>query len=371
MKRGICFFMSDSLSYRLLLKEHLLLLRKLGADVTCLYGGESERLVNLKEMAKFVDVGIKRRPNLIFDLIALINAILHFFKYRYNVVVYSTPKAMLIGAISTFLTFQKKRICLVRGRAYENKKGLARKLYLLLDYLSFCLSTDIYFISESLLDEYRKDFKLEYAKVIGPGSSKGVNTKIFRPLSKDHKLELRDKWGVSKSALVVSVVGRLCTDKGSDMIRQLLRVLQEDNVHFIFAGEVEDKIGKELYDLIKTSDKYHYYKHIDEVNEIFQLSDVNLFLSSREGFGNVPIEAGACGIPTLAYDVVGVRDSVIDGETGVLLPKDATVQDIVEGIYYLGSNNEIKIKCAEKIKCVFSEDIVLPEYFRVIYRDGI
>lgn len=45
-----------------------------------------------------------------------------------------------------------------------------------------------------------------------------------------------------------------------------------------------------------------------------------MFLTHREGFGNVAIEAASCGIPTFAYDVVGVQDSVKEGVSGKRFP---------------------------------------------------
>jgi glycosyltransferase involved in cell wall biosynthesis len=57
-----------------------------------------------------------------------------------------------------------------------------------------------------------------------------------------------------------------------------------------------------------------------DIERFFQVADLHLFLSHREGFGNVAIEAAAVGVPTFGFDVVGVRDSVIRGATGELFP---------------------------------------------------
>ena len=43
-----------------------------------------------------------------------------------------------------------------------------------------------------------------------------------------------------------------------------------------------------------------------------------LLFPGEEDFGIVPVEAQAAGVPVIAYGVGGVRDSVLDGETGVL-----------------------------------------------------
>jgi len=48
--------------------------------------------------------------------------------------------------------------------------------------------------------------------------------------------------------------------------------------------------------------------------------DVLALPSHREGFGMVILEAAAFGVPSVAYDVTGCRDAVLDGITGTLVP---------------------------------------------------
>jgi D-inositol-3-phosphate glycosyltransferase len=43
--------------------------------------------------------------------------------------------------------------------------------------------------------------------------------------------------------------------------------------------------------------------------------------SVREGWGMVVSEAGRFGVPSIAYDVDGLRDAVVDGSTGLLVPE--------------------------------------------------
>ena len=49
-------------------------------------------------------------------------------------------------------------------------------------------------------------------------------------------------------------------------------------------------------------------------------ADVFCLPSYREGFGQVAIEAAACGLPVIASRIYGVTDAVADGETGLLHP---------------------------------------------------
>jgi glycosyltransferase involved in cell wall biosynthesis len=45
-------------------------------------------------------------------------------------------------------------------------------------------------------------------------------------------------------------------------------------------------------------------------------------LSTSEGFGLAVAEAQAAGIPVVVTPVGGVKDTVIDGETGYFVPRD-------------------------------------------------
>ncbi len=54
--------------------------------------------------------------------------------------------------------------------------------------------------------------------------------------------------------------------------------------------------------------------------ELLRRAWVHVLTSPKEGWGIVNIEAAACGTPTVASDSPGLRDSVIDGVTGLLVP---------------------------------------------------
>jgi glycosyltransferase involved in cell wall biosynthesis len=68
----------------------------------------------------------------------------------------------------------------------------------------------------------------------------------------------------------------------------------------------------------------------DEVAGLFAGARALLF-PGEEDFGIVPVEAQAAGIPVIAYGVGGVRDSVVDGQTGVLYD-DADVDSLCAAI---------------------------------------
>lgn len=64
------------------------------------------------------------------------------------------------------------------------------------------------------------------------------------------------------------------------------------------------------------------YVSEEERNRLMHQAHVLALSSVREGWGLVVIEANALGTPAVVYNVPGLRDSVRDGETGVICPKN-------------------------------------------------
>ena len=58
----------------------------------------------------------------------------------------------------------------------------------------------------------------------------------------------------------------------------------------------------------------------EEKRRLFRRAWVHVLTSPKEGWGITNLEAAACCTPTVASDAPGLRDSVVDGETGLLVP---------------------------------------------------
>ncbi len=241
--------------------------------------------------------------------------------HRYDAVVCSTPKAMLLGSIASFFTLQPRRIAWVRGRAYENFAPSKRLPYVALDRIAFRTAHKILFVSKSLMEAYRADGIELGSKgvLLGYGSSNGVDVTRFRPLAPDQRSAARAELGLSAADFLVVMVGRIRKDKGADELLQLLRRLGDiEGLRVIMVGTVEDV---EIERAILAQDRQKLECHPDtfDVERVFQCADLHLTLSHREGMSNVALEAAACGVPTFGFDVVGVRDAIVEGQTGELL----------------------------------------------------
>ena len=121
----------------------------------------------------------------------------------------------------------------------------------------------------------------------------------------------------------------------------------------------ENKLGNVKY-LGKISE--------NKKTELMQKSWAFLNPSSKEGWGIVNIEANYFGTPVIGSDIGGIKDSVIDGKTGLLF-EYGDYNGLADKIEYLIKNkkklNEMG-KNAEKWAMNFSWDIKAKEYLRVL-----
>jgi len=87
---------------------------------------------------------------------------------------------------------------------------------------------------------------------------------------------------------------------------------------------IGDGIMRKRLEKMKIDDVTFYgHIHNDKKYDLLRRAHLLLMPSVREGWGLVVTEANAMGTPVVAYNVPGLRDSVIDGETGVLLNENS------------------------------------------------
>jgi len=68
----------------------------------------------------------------------------------------------------------------------------------------------------------------------------------------------------------------------------------------------------------------------EDKRQAVMASRLHLNTSQGEGWGLCVLEAAALGVPTVAYDVDGLRDSIRDGQTGWLVKKGERIEDVTE-----------------------------------------
>ncbi len=120
---------------------------------------------------------------------------------------------------------------------------------------------------------------------------------------------------------IVGNVARLAEQKGHrDLISAATRVLERHpEVRFVVAGDGE--LRDELQRLAEPlGDRFQFLGARDDVPDLLASFDVFAFPSRFEGLCLAVIEAQAAGVPVVATPVGGIKESIVDGETGWLVP---------------------------------------------------
>ncbi|WP_199615471.1 glycosyltransferase family 4 protein [Paenibacillus alkalitolerans] len=153
---------------------------------------------------------------------------------------------------------------------------------------------------------------------------RGIHSERFHPdVDRDEVLR---RHGVDPRKFVVLFVGRLAPEKSVDVLIEAFRRLPEHvrrNMELIIAGDgplYKDLAAKYAGDGGKSNVRLLGFVHGKRLSELYAASDVFLFPSATETFGNVVLESLASGTPVIGADAGGVKDNVRHGGTGLLCP---------------------------------------------------
>lgn len=122
-------------------------------------------------------------------------------------------------------------------------------------------------------------------------------------------------------------LGAISKDKGIEDALKTFSFINnmENNWQFWVVGKSDPRYLRKLNSLsqtLKINKSVKFWGYVDEKKKSELLARAHLFInpSIREGWGLVNIEANSFGLPVLAYDVAGSRDSVRIGKSGFLSP---------------------------------------------------
>ena len=180
----------------------------------------------------------------------------------------------------------------------------------------------------------------------------GVDTNRFHNIEID-RTEYRNSIGVSEDDIMVLAVGELSKRKNHKIIIEALSKINDSRFVLVICGKAMDGEGtftqlKEMAEEKKVRVQFLGFRR--DIPQITHCADIAVIPSLREGLGLAGIEALASGVPVVGAAVQGIKDYVIDGQTGYLCdPENAA--DFARYIRLLSDSvlrEKMKPQCIQK-----------------------
>lgn len=322
-------------------------------DITVFANGQTNQIQKNNPKIKFRTIKLSRKPSLIKDLFALIALIKIIKKQKFDILQSMSPKAGLIANLAAFLCKIPVRIHWFTGQVWANKKGLERVIYKIADKATAFFATNILADSKSqknfLINE--KITSIKKIKVLKNGSVCGVNINKFKASNRD-RFSIRQRIKIPKSAIVALFLGRKKIEKGILDLCEAFKKTYEKNkkIYLLLVGPDEENLRKKVFSILKSAGKNTRWINKTNVPEKFMsASDFLVLPSYREGFGSVIIEAAATGRPSIGSNIYGLRDSILNGKTGILFPVGDKGQ-LSDAISKMAENYKLRLKLAKRGK---------------------
>ena len=306
-------------------------------------------VVGDNEGVQIKGVEMTREITLGKDIKALWEMYQFFRKEKPFIVHTHTPKAGIVGMMAAWLARVSIRLHTVAGLPLMEATGFKRQLLNFAEKMTYFFATKVYpnsyglkdfIVSEKLCGENK-------LKVIGSGSSNGIDTAYFDPkhYGDDDKINLRTSIQIAESDFVFVFIGRLVKDKGINELVGAFKNINAQNCKLLLVGTYEKELDPLLPETvleIENNLNIISVGYQDDVRPYLAISNCLAFPSYREGFPNVVMQAGAMGLPSIVTDINGCNEIIIEGENGVIIPPKDKESLLNAMQFFLSNQLEVK-----------------------------
>lgn len=174
--------------------------------------------------------------------------------------------------------------------------------------------------------------------------ARGIETDRFSP--KYRSEEWRQEMGIEPEDRVVLFVSRLVWEKNLDFYAEAVEKVAGETDH-VRALVVGDGPAKEGLQKLLPNGIFTGYLEGEDLSRAYASSDLFLFPSVTESFGNVTLEAMASGLPCIVADAVGSRSLVKDGVNGYHVTP-VSAEPFADRLLELIQDNELREQMGQR-----------------------
>ena len=267
--------------------------------------------VSEREGIRVVDAPLERPISLVKDIKGLWFLYRLFRKEKPWCVHANTPKGSLLAMIAAWFACVPHRVYTVTGLRYQGAHGLLRMILKTMERLSCLFATNVIPEGQGVLHALQEDnITKKPLHVIWNGNINGIDTEYFKST---------ESFSERKNDTFTFVfIGRIVRDKG---IHELTECIRKLNCNLILVGSFEDgdPVDEDDKKFLLTSEKVKFVGWQIDVRPYLEQADVLVFPSYREGFPNVPMQAGAMGLPCIVTNINGCNEIIKDGLNGKII----------------------------------------------------
>lgn len=385
MKAKLIRITTIPLSLKLLLKgQHRFMSEHFEVIGVSSSGKELNEVKNDEEI-EVIAIDMSRQITPIKDIKSLWSTYKLLKKEKPQIVHTHTPKAGIVGMLAAKLAGVPHRLHTVAGLPLMEVTGTKRNILDFVEKLTYASATKVYPNSKGLYEyilqnKYTQKSKL---KVIGNGSSNGIDTTFFSPtqVTEEQKQLLKRELNIEDDHFVFVFVGRLVGDKGiNELIKafSLVNKTQDPQHRFklLLVGPLEqelDPLPAETLKEIRDNPDIIDVGFQKDVRPYFAISDVLAFPSYREGFPNVVMQAGAMGLPSIVSDINGCNEIIVEDKNGVIVPVKNS-EELKQAMQRMKSDTEyyqqLKMNARPMIESRYEQSVIwnalLSEYQKLL-----
>jgi len=203
--------------------------------------------------------------------------------------------------------------------------------------------------------------------------ARGVDNELFSPSKRD--MEWRRNHGFNDDDVVVTFVSRIVWEKNLQIYAETVQAAAEINpkVRPLVVGD-----GPALPELKSLLPEAVYTGFLtgEALAKAYASSDIFLFPSDTETFGNVTLEAMTCGLPCVVADAVGSKSLVDHNANGYLIPVSETKR-FTDAVRKLAEDKDLRTQMS-RISLLKSKQYTwdqtnnnLLSYYRMILKGNI
>ncbi len=177
--------------------------------------------------------------------------------------------------------------------------------------------------SQSMIDELLEQDMHDHVSLW----SRGVERSTFASEKRD--LNWRRSLGLADDDVAVVFLGRLVVEKGLDVFAETIVQLRKRQIpHKVLV--IGDGPARSWFEEALPGGIFAGFKTGEALGAALASGDVFFNPSITETFGNVTLEAMACGLPVVAASATGAASIVVDGETGKLVAPGKTMAETAQ-----------------------------------------